>query len=159
MAERYPADLALVVKQLPLDFHPQAMGAALGALAAVRQGKGWAMHEKMLANRQALGRPELERYAAEVGLDPERFRRDLDDPALKAQVQADRELAGKLGVRGTPTGFANGRPVRGARPIEEITKVVDAELEAAGKLLAAGTPLGEIYEKRSRANVAAGAKE
>ncbi|HZS37074.1 MAG TPA: thioredoxin domain-containing protein, partial [Polyangia bacterium] len=66
--ETYPHDVRVAFKQLPLPFHNNAHGAAEAALAAKAQGKFWEMHAKMFANQGALDRPNLEKYAQEIGL-------------------------------------------------------------------------------------------
>jgi len=43
-------------------------------------------------------------------LDVEKFKKDMDSPAVKKRVDDDLELAKKLGVQGTPNFFINGRP-------------------------------------------------
>lgn len=73
----------------------------------------WRMHAKLSARRTDFG-PELYRaLAAELGLDADRLLRDLDAPAVAAALAADRRLAQKLGVVGTPTVFVNGRRLTG----------------------------------------------
>jgi protein-disulfide isomerase len=37
-------------------------------------------------------------------------------------------LAGKLGIRGTPGIFINGRFIAGAQPFEAFAKIIDEEL-------------------------------
>ncbi|HHH26794.1 MAG TPA: hypothetical protein ENK57_00365 [Polyangiaceae bacterium] len=157
--ENYESDVALVVKHRPLDFHKRAKPAAIALLAAHRQGKAWEMYELMTANRKALDDDDLRQYARRVGLDMDRFEKDVHDPELAAQVDKDNALADKLGVRGTPTTFINGRGVRGAKKYEAFDAIVKEELAEAEKLLESGTPLEQIYEARCKANVAAHASK
>lgn len=42
----------MVWKNLPLSFHPNAMPAALAAMAANDQGKFWEMHDKIFENQR-----------------------------------------------------------------------------------------------------------
>ena len=146
-----PNDLALVLKHRPLAMHKHAELAAVAVQAAARAGQGWAMHDLLFENRKALGRAELAGYAARLGLDAATFEAALDEPALLEQVRADVALADALGATGTPAFYINGHPLRGAQPLAEFQKLVDAELLEANKLLEAGTPLGEIYARRSQA--------
>lgn len=157
--ETYGDDVALVVKNRTLDFHKRAKPAAIALLAAQRQGKTWEMYELMFANRKELDDGHLREYARKVGLDMERFDKDVHDPELAAQVDKDNALADKLGVQGTPTTFINGRGVRGAKKYEAFETIVKEELAEAEKLLSSGTPLEQIYETRCKANVAAHAAQ
>ena len=77
----------------PLPFHANAMGAATAFQAAARQShdKAWALHDKMYDNFKTLGKPEIEKYAAEVGLNVGKLKKDWDDPKIKAEVEAGPE--------------------------------------------------------------------
>ena len=130
--------------------HAKAMGAALAMQAAGRQGKAWQMHDKMFENNRALDRPDLEKYAEEIGLDVAKFKKDMDDPSVKAEVLADQKIANSVGATGTPASYINGRKVTGAKPFEEFKAIIDAELAEANKLIEQGTPLAEVYKKRSK---------
>lgn len=134
----------------PLPMHDRAMDAALAMQAAHRQGKGWAMHDRMFENNQALAREDLERYAKEIGIDVARFKRDMDDPAVKKEVLDDQQIANQVGAGGTPTLFVNGRKIVGAQPFDAFKPIIDEELKKADELIAKGTPLVEIYQKRSK---------
>ena len=121
--------LRVVFKNQPLPFHKNAEFAAIAALAAHRQGKFWEMYKVLLENYRALDRPSIEGYARGMGLDMKKFMTDLDDPKLSEQVQQDKELAARVGARGTPTFFINGRKLVGAQPAEKFNELIK-EVEA-----------------------------
>ncbi len=58
-----------------------------------------------------------------------KFKADLDSGKYKKQVQADTALAQKLGARGTPTFFINGRKLRGAQPFPSFKRLIDEMLK------------------------------
>ncbi len=128
---RYGNDLRIVWKNNPLAFHTNAQLAAEAALAAGAQGRFWEMHDLLYANREALARTDLDRYAAQLGLDVTRFAHDLDTHVYAAQIMADQALAGTLGARGTPAFFVNGTELSGAQPVERFTATIDAILVRA----------------------------
>ncbi|MCA9651476.1 MAG: thioredoxin domain-containing protein [Myxococcales bacterium] len=142
-----PDGVRLGVRQLPLEIHPSARGAALAALAAGRQGRFWAMFDRLVAHdaKTSLGRSDFEAYAEQIGLDPAQFLRDLDDPALAQQVEADTALADRLGIGGTPGFFVNGRYLSGFSP-GSLTAMVEEEQAAAQALVDAGTPRAEVVD-------------
>ena len=72
-----------------------------------------------------LKRPDLEKYAEQVGLNMAKFKADLDQGTYKAHVAADQALANKVGARGTPTFFINGRKLVGAQPLSGFTALID----------------------------------
>ena len=83
------------------------------------------MHDILFANQESLTRPDLEKYAAEIGLDVAKFKKDIDDPETKKRVDDDLELAKKPGVQGTPNFFVNGRPMRAPCPTSSSSGVDD----------------------------------
>jgi len=120
-------DLRYVWRHLPLtDVHPHALLAAEGAEAAARQGKFWEMHDQLLGHQGALTAKDLIRYASELGLDIERFTRDLRNHAGAAKIAADVDSADLSGVSGTPTFFINGRRHHGAYDISTLSDAVRA---------------------------------
>jgi 2-hydroxychromene-2-carboxylate isomerase len=78
---------------------------------------------------------QIEGYAKQIGLDMKRFKADLDSDAVKEQVEADRRLARRAGVRGTPTVFVNGRLLQD-RTLEGFRALIDPMLKSA----TSGTP-------------------
>ena len=120
-------DVRYVWRHLPLtDVHPHAQLAAEAAEAAAAQGAFWPMHDKLLHNQEALRIPDLLRYAAEVGLDVERFEQDLRDHVVAAKIDEDVDSADLSGVSGTPTFFINGRRHYGAYDIAALSAAVRA---------------------------------
>ena len=97
-------DLRYVWRHLPLtDVHPNAALSAEAAEAADRQGAFWPMHD-LLLEHQELRPVDLVRYAAELGLDVDRFREDLRRHVGAARVAEDVDSAGSSGA-GTPDVF------------------------------------------------------
>lgn len=125
---KYGDKLRIAFKQNPLSFHPNAEPAAEASLAAHKQGKFWEMHRKLFAAQDKLDRASLEQYAQELKLNVDQFKEDLDKSAYKEIIQQDQQEAQRLGARGTPAAFINGRFVPGARDIEDFKKVIDFEL-------------------------------
>ena len=70
------------------------MPAAIAAMAANEQGKFWEYHDKLFENQRQLKRPDLEKYATELGLDLAKFKDALDKGKFKDAIKKDQELAG-----------------------------------------------------------------
>jgi protein-disulfide isomerase len=111
-------------KHLPLSIHPAALQAHQAAFAAGEQGKFWEMHDLLFANQSAVKRDDLLRYAARLGLDLNRLRKDLDSNRVKQLIEADIAEGEKLGVQGTPTFFVNGTEYSGARSFDQLKQLV-----------------------------------
>jgi len=136
----YPSQARFVYKHFPLTAnHPQALPAALAAAAAQKQGKFWEMHRILFANQRALSPEQIDGYARKIGLDMERFKVDMDSDAVKQQVEADRLLARRSGVRGTPTVFVNGRLVQD-RTLDGFRALIDPLLKSATNATPAASP-------------------
>jgi protein-disulfide isomerase len=129
--KEYGKDVRVAFKQLPLPFHNNAHTAAEAALAAKAQGKFWEMHGLMFKNQQALDRPSLEKYAGEIGLNVDKFKADLDSGKYKQKVDAELAEGNKIGARGTPSFFINGKPFVGAQPFENFKQKIDGAIAEA----------------------------
>ncbi|MBM4371087.1 MAG: thioredoxin domain-containing protein [Deltaproteobacteria bacterium] len=136
----------------PLDMHRRARPAARAAMAAFRQGKFWEYHDAIFAASQDLEDADLERRAADLALDLERFRRDLADPALDVLFDGGMQVAALLAARGTPAFVINGRVQVGWGSAAGIQSMVEDEIEAARGLLAQGRTVAQVREERARTN-------
>ncbi len=127
-------ELRFVFRHLPLaDVHEHAQPAAEAAEAAHSQGRFWEMHDLLFAHQDALDPGDLYRFAAELGLDVERFSEELRTRKHAAGVARDVESADRSGVTGTPTFFINGRRHHGAYDLDTLTGSVEREARAAGR--------------------------
>jgi Na+/H+ antiporter NhaA len=120
-------DVRYVWRHLPLtDVHPHAQLAAEGSEAASAQGKFWEMHDQLLEHQGALSAEDMIGYAGELGLDAERFARDLAGDVGAARIDEDIDSADLSGVSGTPTFFVNGKRHYGAYDLGELSDAVRA---------------------------------
>jgi len=103
--------LRFVFRNFPLtNAHPHAEHAAEAAETAAAQGEDrfWAMHDRLYEHQRALDDAHLEGYAADAGLDVERFDREMEEGRYQARVREDFLSGVRSGVNGTPTFFING---------------------------------------------------
>ena len=125
--EQYPTQVKLVFKNFPLRNHDMARPAALAALAAGGQGKFWEFHDLLFKNYSSLADPKFGAFAEQLGLDRARFDADRASPSLAAQVDRDLREGSRVGVRGTPSIFVDGRQL-GQRSLPGFRAAVDAAL-------------------------------
>ncbi len=71
-------------------------------------------------------------YAGKIGLDVNRYKKDLASAKVKKRVDGDSAAAAKLGVTGTPAFFVNGRYLSGAQPFSSFKRLIDEELKKKG---------------------------
>lgn len=91
----------LVLKELPV-LGPDSEAAAKVALAAGRQGKFFELYARLFAEPGRATEEKALRVAAELGLDRERIKQEMQDPAIAAALAENETLARSLKVRGVP---------------------------------------------------------
>jgi len=116
LLREYDSRLRVVFRNFPLPAHEHAREAALAAEAAGFQGKFWEMHDTLYREQSAWSkapntRELFESYAGTLGLNIDRFKKDMDSDKARARVDSDYALGDFLGVKVTPTLFINNRPV------------------------------------------------
>ena len=106
----YPERVRLVFRNFPVaTSHPNATAAAEAAEAAGAQGRFWPMHDLLFTHQQALEPGDLRGHARTLGLDMDRFDREMAGHVHLAKVRADFHQGVLDGVNGTPTIFLNGQ--------------------------------------------------
>ena len=131
MQAEYEGKIQVVFKHMPLAMHSKAPAAHAAAEAAFLQGKFWEMHDKIFTAQREMSAEKYMQYAQEIGLDVDRFTKDLASAKVKKRIDSDNAEAVKLGVTGTPAFFINGRFLSGAQPLSNFKKIIDEELELA----------------------------
>ena len=126
----YAGKVRFVFKHRPLAMHPGARQAALALHAAHAQGKFWELLDRAYGAPVSTEGGLYDAQARSIGLDLQRYRRDVDSAATAAAVDADSALAQKLGVKGVPSWFINGQELVGFRPLDVMRKAIDAQLQA-----------------------------
>jgi protein-disulfide isomerase len=131
LLERYPEDIRVVYRHLPLDFHERAKPAAEASACADEQGAFWPYHDLVFENPGALADEDLTRYASELGIDSEALGACLAAGRGRDVVEADLAVARSFGISGTPAFVVNGILLSGLQPEEAFVRVIDSELASA----------------------------
>jgi cyclophilin family peptidyl-prolyl cis-trans isomerase/protein-disulfide isomerase len=119
LMEKYPDDVRLVYRPLPLDsLHPTAPLAAYAAESAGMQGKFWEMYDAIFLNREVLSSLTAEEFtewlkttAADIGMDVDQFAADIASEDVINKITTAQQTMFEAGVSSTPTVLVNGRPV------------------------------------------------
>jgi len=136
LLEKYPTELRVVFKNFPIRSHKYAFTSAMAALAAGQQGKFWEFHDELFKNYNRLNDQKIQEIVKQLNLDQTKFNEDTKSPVEAARVRQDYEEGIRLGVRGTPTVFINGKQFRKKRSMKNMEAVINEALEA-GKAKAA----------------------
>jgi protein-disulfide isomerase len=123
---RLPDGLRFAFRHFPLTpIHPHALAASAAAEAAALQGRFWGMHDLLFHGQAALEDEDFGRYAAELGLDVERFENDRASDPVLLRVERDVRSGIATGeIRGTPTLFIDGAVHRGAYDAETLLEAI-----------------------------------
>lgn len=97
-------------RDLPLDFHPNAMRAAMAGRCALEQGQPqfWNLRNIMGANPDKLDMDHILGFAKDLKMDSAALRTCVEGEKYKNAISADLAEAMKIGAQGTPT-FVIGR--------------------------------------------------
>jgi protein-disulfide isomerase len=130
LLKKYPSNVKLVHKNFPIRSHKFAFKAAMAALAAERQGKFWEFHDELFKNYTQLSKEKVDEIANQLGLNAAEFNQQQNNPEFVAQIRQDYEEGIRLGIRGVPTVFINGKKMRD-RSMESLEAAINKELEKA----------------------------
>ena len=138
LVDKYVKDGTLRIEWRDFPYlGPESTVAARGGRAAAAQGKFWEFEEAMYAeqlppNSGNLDEDYLAAIAEDIGLDVDRFRKDLADPAAEDAVKQDFAEGQAIGVTGTPAFVINGVPVIGAQPTTVFEQAIENAEQEAG---------------------------
>jgi protein-disulfide isomerase len=114
--EEFEGQVQLVVRYAP--FHPNSKFAIKILEASRKQGKYWETLQVLFSYQPQWGshhnpQPELIwKFLPEAGVDVERIRKDMNDPEIDKILIREVQDVTDLGVRATPTFFANGEQLQ-----------------------------------------------
>jgi protein-disulfide isomerase len=120
--------IRIVYRDFPV-LSPASDEAAMASLSAAQQGRYERFHNAMF---ETPGKVSHERTVAIVrtaGLDEMRTAKDLQAPALKAEIKKNLELGRALGLTGTPSYVVGDRILSGAVGYEKLKEAVAAARE------------------------------
>ncbi|MDX6531779.1 MAG: hypothetical protein QOH41_4069 [Blastocatellia bacterium] len=132
--------LRVIFRERPLvPPHDHALIAAQAAEAAGLQGRFWEMHDKLYENQTAWSDardlvPLFVDYAKQVGLDTDRFLKDLNGEVVITRIFQDGKRVHALNVTSTPTFYVNGKEAKDDnwKP-DGLREMIRQALREAGK--------------------------
>jgi Na+:H+ antiporter, NhaA family len=129
LLERFGDKLRFVFRHLPVpELHPRAPAAAEAAEAAGAQGRFWEMHDRLFTHQLELDEGQLRGHAQAIGLDTERFDRELREGVHARRVEEDARSGARSGVPSTPRFFVGGVIHLGSPTGAELGEAIAAEL-------------------------------
>jgi len=131
------ADVTRLIKEDPnlrvvfIDYpalstrNPASMLASRASVAAAKQGKYYAYHLKMMGSHTGLTQKNIMRYAGEVGLDVEQLLKDMVKDDTYERIDANMNLARRLGMDGTPSFVIGNQMIPGAQGYQVLKQVIN----------------------------------
>jgi protein-disulfide isomerase len=128
----YSDRVLFVFKHVPLEFHAQAMNAAMAGECAQEQGKFWQMSDKLYASQadwsNTTGTAKFKTYATQIGLNAATFNKCMDDSKYKDKIAANQAEAQNFGISGTPSFFVDDQFFGGVVSYDQLKQTLDGEL-------------------------------
>ena len=123
--------LRFVFRNFPITTaHPQAEQAAEAAEAAGAQDRFWEMHDRLFTHQLELADAQLRSHAEAIGLDLDRFDRELREGTYAARVEEEYRSGVRSGIPSTPRFFLNGVIHLGSPTLTELEEAISTELSA-----------------------------
>ena len=122
---RAEPNVKVVMKDMPI-LGPASLLESRALLAAQRQGGYFKLRDAVMAGTAVQTVDSLRDMANRLGLDGARMVRDMDDPAIKARLEANVALAGQIGIQGTPAMVIGTTLLAGAADVGELRQAISA---------------------------------
>lgn len=136
LKEEFKDSMRLVIRYFPLGGHRNSRTSAYAAEAAGKQGKFWEMYDLLYTNQGDWGEQEtanqaqFEKYAIEIGLDMEKYRKDVTSEEVKKRIDDSYNEAMSLDLQGTPSFFLNGRAIDSPEGYDEFKNLIENALKS-----------------------------
>ena len=130
--------MRLIFRNFPLPTHQFAREAALATEAAGLQDRYWEMHDTLFREQAVWSSATatdagmlFDTYAETIGLDLNRFRKDVKSDIVRERIESDQARARSLGVKVAPTLFVGKREMGpNDRTPEGVRRMVDQAVKA-----------------------------
>lgn len=126
ITEEFGGRIKIVFRHFPLrQIHANADSASRAAQAAREQGKFWEMYDRLFQEQQTWSSSKnpvelFARYASDLGMDQERWKKDMEADGTKAKIEADVQSGFQARVPGTPTFFLQGRMIQNPKSYDDF---------------------------------------
>ncbi len=128
LIDEYKDRVRFVYRDYPIETHSRARQAALAARCVGEQDGYWEYANNLMTVPGTLLDDDLLARAQQVGADVKKFRDCYESRRFDEAIDKSFHDAKRLGLRGTPTFFINGRSFYGAQSYESLKALVEEEL-------------------------------
>lgn len=131
--KNYPDTVKVIFRNLPLQFHTHSMAAAKMFSSACIQSPSLAykFQNEIFQNQDKLekqGEEFLYDTAEKIGINMDQLVDDMASNVVLDSIKNDKQLATQYNFTGTPSFKIGSELITGARPYNEIKKIIDKQL-------------------------------
>ncbi len=112
----------VVMKEFPI-FGEHSTYAAKAAMASIKQGKYWEFHRALMREKQVT-KDNVMAIAQRVGLDVDKLKADMADPAFDSALKDTHDIAEALAIQGTPGFIVDAKVNVGYVPVDGLKQMV-----------------------------------
>jgi protein-disulfide isomerase len=116
-------NVRVVLKEFPI-FGDGSEYAARAALASVKQGKYWELHQAMFASEGKITPEVVDQIAQEHGLDVAKMKIDMKASDIDAAVKKNQALAQSLALTGTPAFIVDDKLIPGYTELANLQSML-----------------------------------
>lgn len=130
ITDEYKDQMLFVYRYFPLPQHTNAVPTAMASEASGVQGKYWEMYDLLYKNQNQWSESKnsteiFSGYAKDLGLDLDKFEKDIQSDKFTDKIQRDKNDGRNLGVSATPTFFLNGQKLVGITTYDELKNKIE----------------------------------
>jgi protein-disulfide isomerase len=136
MIKEYHPRVRLIFRNYPLAMHHYSRDAARAAEAAALQGRYWEMHDMLFREQPVWSSSDNARtlfisYAETLGLDLDRFQKDMQSDKVRERIEYDEARARSLGVKTAPSLFIDKHEMgSNERDEDGVRRLIDEAVKA-----------------------------
>jgi len=123
------SNVRVVMREWPI-LGEASVFAARASLASRKQGKFEEFHVALMEQNGRASEEVVMKVAADLGMDTDQLRRDMEAPDVAAHIQTSQQLTQALGLNGTPAFVFGSELVPGAIELEQMQALVEQVREA-----------------------------
>ena len=119
-------DIRIIVKEFPILGQASLLSSRFAIAVRLEAGNDAykRAHDALISMRPEPNDASLRNLASTLGLDADAVMTRMDDPQIIAELRANRALAEKLSIQGTPTFIIQDEVLRGYVPLAQMQEIV-----------------------------------
>ena len=126
-------DLKVIIKDFPIFGEPSEV-AVKAMLAAKNQGKYEALQQEIFKTEAPLKKDQILKIAKDLGIEEARLIKDMEGNKIQEMISKTRQLAGELGIGGTPALVIGDMLIPGALTLEDLNELVSHAKKPKGEI-------------------------